>query len=145
MLSKIREDQPPFTPWLEMGRELAEISAQHPAIGIVDPEFHGRTRPRGNPRWIADDERRATHREQVRRYDLDAPRQSEPLHVFSRTHERARVEIGRDDARDAASRKHRREHAGTGADVERDDRLSVENRERRRTDEIDVLTADRRE
>lgn len=66
---------------------------------------------------------------------------AEPRDVLACARQRTRILVGRDDALDAARRKHGRQHAGAGADVERE-RCR---RQRRARDEVDVFAAHRRE
>ena len=120
MLRQVGKDQPPLTARLQMRWQPAQESAQHPAFGIVDSVLHGRARPRGNPGRVADHERRATFGKKVRLHDLDAFRKPELSDVFTRTGQRARIEVGRDHAFDATPRQYRGEHTGARADIESD-------------------------
>src|SRR5215472_6228257 len=101
-----------------MLRQRAEKSAQHSAFGIVDSVFHGRTWPRGNPWWVANNERRAAFGEKVRLHDSDALRKPKLPNVRGRTCHRAWIEICSDHAPDATPCKYRGEHTGARADIE---------------------------
>src|SRR5687767_13299209 len=122
-----------------------EKFAQHPAFGIVDSVFHGRTRTRGNPWRIADHERRATFGKKIRLHDLDAFGEPESLDVLPRTLERAWFEIGRHHAFDATPGQYRGEYSSACADIEGDAGSSARRWQRCGRDEVHVLTADRRE
>ena len=145
MLRQVGKDQPPLTARREMPWQRLQKSAQHLAVGIVDSVFHGRARPRGNPWRVADHERRATFGKKVRLHDIDAFDKPQLSNVFTRTRQRARLEIGRDHAFDATTCQYRGEHTGARADIESNAFRSARRWQWRRRDEVHVLTADRRE
>jgi hypothetical protein len=72
VLGQVGENQPAFAARLQVLRQRFEKSAQHPAIGIENSIFHGRTRPRRYPRRIADHQRRAAFGKEIRLDDIDA-------------------------------------------------------------------------
>ena len=145
MLRQIGKDQPPLTSWREMPWQRLQKSAQHLAVGIVDSIFHGRARPRGNPLRISDHERRATVGKKVRQHDIDAFAEPQLSNVVTRTRQRARLQIGRDHAFDATTCQYHGEHTGARANVEGNAFRSARHWQWRRSDEVHVLTADRRE
>src|SRR6186713_2588836 len=118
MLRQVRKDQPPPTARLQMLWQCLEKSTQHPAFGIVDSAFHGRARPRGNPRGVANHESGATAGKKIRLHDIDAFRKAELTNVFTRTRQCTRIEVGSDYAFNATPCKYRGKHTGTRANIE---------------------------
>ena len=115
---QVGKDQPALAARLQMVRQRPQESAQHLAFVIVYSVFQRRARPRGNPWRITDDERRATVGKKVRLHDIDAVRKTELYNILTGTGQRAWIEIGGDNALNAAPCKYRGEHTGARADIE---------------------------
>ncbi len=136
----------PSPPGSRCAGSAAQESAQHAALGVVDPVLERRARPRGNPGRVAHDERRPPFGKEIRLHDLHLLRQPEALEVLARARQRAGILIGGDHASYAAPREHRRQHAGPRADVEGHGRTTTAPAgSGALRDEVDVFAANRRE
>ncbi len=97
VLRQVGQDEPAFAARNEMRGQAAQETEQHAAVLVVDGRLDGRARPGGQPRGIADDERRATLREQIGIHHLNLLGDTETRDVVACASESARVPVGRDD------------------------------------------------